>query len=250
MLLNGHKSYTRLILFLCILLKISCYCIESEISQDNRTLIVVLKFVNEKKIKFFWNLEEGLTSLLVEKFLLTGKYDVIVPLPQQLNEINKKMVTTFGKNISSVTGDYLIEVGKYFNADLVILPEIKKFSIKNFSLLNPKLGGENIYVVDIEFHINVVDPVFITGTHFVVSSESVGKTEAEFKTLITHGGGWYDEMLTYKEYKSLSKMKFGSYEFRTSKLGQKLNSLLNQIVLNVEKFNSWKETKGQSDVLH
>ncbi|MCS7228047.1 MAG: hypothetical protein NZ839_03680, partial [Endomicrobia bacterium] len=183
----------------------------------------------------------NLTSLLVEKFLLTGKYNVIVPLPQELNEIHKKMVLSFGKNIKPVTGEYLIEIGKYYKAKIVILPEIKKFTIRNLSILNPKLGGENIYVVDIEFHITVVDPEFISATHFMVSSESVGKTEAEFKTLITHGGGWYEEMLTYKEYKELPKMKFGSYEFRTSKLGQKLNSMLNQIVLNVEKFSMKKE---------
>lgn len=212
---------------------------------DNKT-VVILKFVSEKKIKFFWNIEENLTSLLVEKFLLTGKYDVVVPLPNDLNEINKKMVATFGKNIQSVTGDYLIEIGKFYNARLVIFPEIKKFSIRNFTIMNPKLGGQNIYVLDIEFDISVVDPEFITATHFTVSSESIGKTESDFKTLLTDGGGWYDEMLTYKEYKQLSKMKFGSYEFRTSKLGQKLNSMMNQIVVNVEKFDSWKEEKGET----
>lgn len=206
--------------------------------QQNQIIdIVVFKFVNEKKIKTYWDLETNLTSWLVEKFLLTGKYNVIVPLPQELNEINKKIITKFGKDyIKYITGDYLIEVGKYYNSKVVVYPEIKKFSIRNVSILNPKLGGQNIYFVDVEFHINVVDPQYITATHFSVSSETVGKTESEFRTLLTDGGGWYDEMLTYKEFKQLPKMKFGSYEFRTSKLGQKLNSMLNEIVLNVDKF--------------
>jgi len=237
-----------ILVFLFLLTTISIYNIEIENIKSVPILtIVVLRFKSEQKIKTFWDIELGLTSLLVEKFLISGKYNVIVPLPSDLNEINKKVMSRFGKDyIKYAAGDYLIEVGKYYNADIVLYPEIKKFSIKNLTIMNPKVGGGNFYGVDIEFHVSVVDPQYIKATHFSVSSESVGKTEAEFKSLLTDGGAWYEEMLSYKEYKELAKMKFGSYEFRTSKLGQKIDFLLNQIVMNVDKFVSARTTVDET----
>jgi hypothetical protein len=237
-----------ILVFLFLLVTIKIYNIEVEnIKPVPLLTIVVLKFKNEQKIKTFWDIESGLTSLLVEKLLVSGKYNVIVSLPLDLNEINKKIVSRFGKDyIKYAAGDYMIEVGKYYNADIVVYPEIKKFSIKNLTIMNPKVGGGNFYGVDIEFHISVVDPQYIKATHFSLSSESVGKIESEFKNLLTDGGAWYEEMLSYKEYKELSKMKFGSYEFRTSKLGQKIDFLLNQIVINIDKFVSPRTTVDET----
>jgi hypothetical protein len=81
-----------ILVFLFLLVTIKIYNIEVEnIKPVPLLTIVVLKFKNEQKIKTFWDIESGLTSLLVEKLLVSGKYNVIVSLPLDLNEINKKV---------------------------------------------------------------------------------------------------------------------------------------------------------------
>jgi len=125
-----------------LLFALLLYPVCSPAAQSGDT-ILILPFEDHSYFRGTWDIRQGIPRLLGELLRQTQCFAVL-PLDTISTLLSE------GEDITALSEDQALRIGRAANADLVLSGDIRNFSIKRFNVGNPFVGGYTSYTALVE----------------------------------------------------------------------------------------------------